>query len=635
METVIKKISLEPFYSRQKSTIPFVGYSSSESYPEFNWGKIAYGVNFPAMISSMGQSAAVSAYGNGIKKLGSMTFQEIMEMYHAAVNNRLEISEEPTTEEEEELEKYRSIIAFVDAHRIIDEPKPYFDPCCEPCPPQIVEPTYEIDGGNFYTKPYAYATVCLVQSANLIGAYTFATKDWVPGKRYFEGDKVIYDGKTFKLKKFEIGSMYSGSKSNCEGQPLMRVRYLSASSPEEFVDYGDEYEGLSYSVFDEFSVSSTQEMVDMGYIYAKIGSGDNWTYYIRPSWAGFNNVYDGRIYFDTLNDAMNPDSGFVMRGQYNTEHWEIDDKIISHGVYQVSTHNKNVHISAQQNRSIGFGNVTLTGLTWESKLVNFKRNTKTMTVGGEELPGKLLSVRTSPVLDLQYVVGTVKNVDTTGDIVIGDYLRLITVKDSNGSEKFRITDSVSGGNRDSLENHAGSIHEGDTGTIEFLYYIGCELEFDDAINNYKYSGGDKGVIYKDTYRYTIEKYPSASELEDYLKVENRTSSFLFMDIDYDSAKKPVIYENIDNYEDSVILSEVTATTKSVTEGGDSVSPNFQNADYIMEDYQLGISFVSNNNTNVYVDRGTATAFERHMRLSEVDTLDDLVNYGNGMFKLKE
>ena len=110
---------------------------------------------------------------------------------------------------------------------------------------------------------------------------------------------------------------------------------------------------------------------------------------------------------------------------------------------------------------------------------------------------------------------------------------------------------------------------------------------------------------------------------------------MFIDIDYANTKMPVVYENIDNYSDEVILSNVTATTKSMMEGGEPVSPDFQNAVYIMEDYQLGLAFVTNNNENVYVDRGNATAFERHMRLSEVDTLQDLENYGNGMFKMKE
>ena len=108
-----------------------------------------------------------------------------------------------------------------------------------------------------------------------------------------------------------------------------------------------------------------------------------------------------------------------------------------------------------------------------------------------------------------------------------------------------------------------------------------------------------------------------------------------MDIDYSSAKETVVYENIDNFQGDAILSKISVSGQSMTEGGDPVSPDFQNSPYFMEDYQLGLAFVANNNANVYIDRGNATAFERHMRLSEVDTLDDLVNYGNGMFKMKQ
>ena len=629
METVIKRISLEPFYSRQKSTIPFVGYTPGEDYPSLNWGKIAYGVDFPKMVGSGTQMQnAVNTYGIGIKKLKSMTFREIMDMYHDAVNSRVVVADEPTEAEQDEIDKYRAIVAFVDAHRIIDMPQPTFDPCCDPCPPQPVIPTYDIDDGNFYTVPYAFFNVCIVQSANLVGSYTFATKDWVPGKKYYEGDKVIYDGKTFKLKPFRQGTVFYGSKSNCEGRKLMQARYLTATNPADFAEmYGDEYEGLSDDPFKDFTVNDTSEMVDMGYIYAKIGRGDNWTYYIRPSWGGFNNRYDGKTYFDNLRNPMDPDAGFVMYGQYDTEHWAIDDKIVAHGVYEVTTHNKNVHIRTQQNRSIGFDDVMIPGIRSESKLVNFKRNTKTMTIGGFELPGKLLSTRSSQIMDLQYIVGTVKNVDTTGDVPIGDYLASISLYNTNGGLIHTITPG------ETLEDCGLSLSS--RGKIVFIYYIGAELVYDDDIYNYRYNGGSKGIVYKDTYDYTVSMYPNASQLEESMRVENRESGFMYVDIDYDSARDYVLYENLDNYRDWVILSDVTATTKSMTEGGDPVSPNFQNADYIMEDYQLGMSFVSNNNSNVYVDRGTATAFERHMRLSEVDTLQDLEDYGNGMFKLKE
>ena len=99
METVKKKISLDSFYSRQKSTIPFAGMELSHicqhcgeeyegeitgatwtctacgednttmanSYPGLNWGRVAYGVDF----TKMGDED-VRKYGNGIRWLGKI-----------------------------------------------------------------------------------------------------------------------------------------------------------------------------------------------------------------------------------------------------------------------------------------------------------------------------------------------------------------------------------------------------------------------------------------------------------------------------------------------------------------------------------------------------------------------------------
>lgn len=633
MEVIVKRLSLEPFYSRQKGTIPFVGYTASGLTPSLNWGKIAYGVDFPKLVSELGQPTAVNTYGMGVKKLGKMTFQELMDAYHSVRGYNLDFSDDLTEEEREEIEKLRTIVAFVESHMVIDEPKKPVDPCCNPCPKPEPVPEYDIDHGNYFIEPTMHVNLCMIQSANIMGAYTFATKEWVPGKRYFEGDKVIYDGKTYKLKPFNnrLIYLYTGSETNCEGHPLLKARYMTARSLDAFKEIDDCYDGLSEELFDGCVVSDTNEMVDMGYIYAKMGSGTNWTYFIRPSWGGYYNSEDGNTYFDELNQDRD---GFVMRGEYDTVHWEIAGTIVSHGAYNISTHDGDVHIGTEQNRSIGYNPVTMEGLRWESKLVNFKRNTKTVTQGGIELQGKLLSTRASQVMDLQYIVGTVKNVDTTGDVPIGDYLASVDVYDTDGNHVFQMTAGQD------LEDYAPQVvdleNDGRTGKIEFVYYVGAELAYDDTIENYTYDGGDKGIVYKDTYEYRAVLYPAAADIDnpDYI-IEGRTASFVYIDIDYESAKEPVVYENVDNYEDRVILSDVTATTKSMTAGGNTVSPDFQNADYFMEDYQLGLSFVANNNDNVYIDRGNATAFERHMRLSEVDTLQDLENYGNGMFKLKE
>lgn len=634
MEAISKVISLEPFYSRQKSVIPYLGMEQDGYNPSLNWGKIAYGVDFNKLSSSQ---EAVNKYGNGIKKLGVMMWPELMQWYHTAVNYLVSYTgAEPTPEEAEFIEKLRSVVQFVNDKRIIDEPEPYVDPCCVPCFTPSPDTVWDMDpAGDPYIPPYACVSICLVQSANIIGAYTFATKDWVAGKRYFAGDKVIYDGATYKLKEFtDCNATIDSTDRNCRGKATMPgVRFYSGTSISDFEQFG--YVGLSEELFDGFVVKTKSEIVDFGYIYAKlIYNAGTYTYFIRPSWGGHPNSLDGTIYFDTLINDMNPSEGFVVRGEFETEHWKVADKITSYGSYSVGGCEKDVHIKdADQERNIGFGYITMDKITSESKLVNFKRNTKSKTYDGDELPGKFVSESTSEILDLQYIVGTIKNIDTTGEKVIGDVLYKIEL-DIDDGPTISLEANYSASHPPYLENTSIASYVGYNGKIRFEYYIGAELEKqdpDDVDSEYIYNGGEKNIQYLDTYNFTIEEDYADRDIDG----QRTTKHYIYVDINYRDSLCDVVYENIFGYQDRVTLSPVTARTQSMTEGGSPVSPNFQNADYFMEDYQLGMSFVANNNENVYIDRGSATAFERHLRLSEVDTLEDLVNYGNGMFKMKE
>lgn len=835
METVKKKISLDSFYSRQKSTIPFAGMELSHicqhcgeeyegeitgatwtctacgednttmanSYPGLNWGRVAYGVDF----TKMGDED-VRKYGNGIRWLGKMTFQELMKEYHRVKNNEVLYEEL----EDVEVEKLRSIVAFVDDKKVIDEPTPPTDPCCDPCGIPSPVPTEEMElPFDPYVEPIAAVDLCLVQNANIIGAYTFATKDWVQGKRYFSGDKVIYDGKTFKLKEFDDTVLLSGSTTNCQGLPCMTAGFYVEDEISAFTKYDNVYNGLSEALFKEFIVSRESEIVDMGYIYAKMPKedGSGYTYYVRPSWGGYNNIYDGNLYFDTLLTPYEPERGFHMIGDYETDHWAVDDVIVSHGVYKVSQCEDGISIETEQNRDIGFGTNVMTGLNWESKLVNFKRNQKSVDVNGVELPGRF-NGKEFTTLDLQYLIGTVKNVDTTGEVPIGDYLADIQVipdrqglisiyheeekqEENTGRTRSGTTYTYTSYtynittrwelNPDELDEFIGSIEkdgnsfiiynewseeifvsprdivdneyliyisiggtpiidyeidDGDTiideervkltpgkrtrqgfnvvgikdggtscngegftiqptgstisnyydiiadkllldypdcsgcpypdriilqdletyeklvknwassgdtldggerGTIKFKYFIGAELELEKNEEGeveedapYIYNGGERRIIYMDSYRY-VARYDTAQMYNEDDEVITR--EYVYLDIDYSSKERTITYENLYGFEAPAIISDITASTSTMLEGGEPVSTDFQNADYIMEDYQLGISFVSNNNDNVYVDRGNATAFERHMRLSEVDTMEDLENMGNGMFRMKE
>lgn len=53
------------------------------------------------------------------------------------------------------------------------------------------------------------------------------------------------------------------------------------------------------------------------------------------------------------------------------------------------------------------------------------------------------------------------------------------------------------------------------------------------------------------------------------------------------------------------------------------------------DYQIGISTPQNVNSDIYIDRGIHKAFDKHIRLQEINTMEALENYSNGLFKITE
>ena len=54
---------------------------------------------------------------------------------------------------------------------------------------------------------------------------------------------------------------------------------------------------------------------------------------------------------------------------------------------------------------------------------------------------------------------------------------------------------------------------------------------------------------------------------------------------------------------------------------------------IREEYKLGSSSLSNIDVDVNIDRGTARAFDQHIKLLEVNSLESLEQYGNGYFNI--
>ena len=54
------------------------------------------------------------------------------------------------------------------------------------------------------------------------------------------------------------------------------------------------------------------------------------------------------------------------------------------------------------------------------------------------------------------------------------------------------------------------------------------------------------------------------------------------------------------------------------------------------DYYNGISYIPNTNVDVFIDRGSTAAMEKHIKLGEVKTLDDMLLYQNqSFFKIED
>ena len=61
--------------------------------------------------------------------------------------------------------------------------------------------------------------------------------------------------------------------------------------------------------------------------------------------------------------------------------------------------------------------------------------------------------------------------------------------------------------------------------------------------------------------------------------------------------------------------------------------NFISTPIIKREIYLGSSSKENRNIDIYIDRGNGAAFEKHLKLGEISTFNDLLQYGNGYFNI--
>lgn len=85
-----------------------------------------------------------------------------------------------------------------------------------------------------------------------------------------------------------------------------------------------------------------------------------------------------------------------------------------------------------------------------------------------------------------------------------------------------------------------------------------------------------------------------------------------------------------NYSDINKLSSTISFVSSGMTSNNSIATPKMKLDYL-----IGVINEPKINIDVFIDRGSNSSFERHMKLGDIKSFDDLESYGNGYYKIKE
>jgi hypothetical protein len=208
---------------------------------------------------------------------------------------------------------------------------------------------------------------------------------------------------------------------------------------------------------------------------------------------------------------------------------------------------------------------------------------------------------------------------------------------------------------------ATTLFDGDDIYCDITYYIGATLsrESGETTNtNFKLAYADDptynyGVEYKETVKFIKENR------EYYLKKQiKKQIPTTFNSVSGHSVSYPIyvykLEQELHEVEGDVyntyfqsplakFKTEINLITK-VNEELDSNFSNYKDMDKynnihvsptFKEEYMLGISSLENIDSDIYIERGINAAFEKHLKLGEITSMEALEQYSNGYFKIME
>jgi hypothetical protein len=153
------------------------------------------------------------------------------------------------------------------------------------------------------------------------------------------------------------------------------------------------------------------------------------------------------------------------------------------------------------------------------------------------------------------------------------------------------------------------------------YVIGGELEIDaNSDGNYTYISG--GVQYIDDVELT----------------EKIAYYYLSEDVNYPIKTYEMVYDlngyDLEEYNEKRVIAKMSKFSTVIDEG--CIDETFIASPLVKQDYSFGISTDMYKKSDVYIERGMATAQDKHLMFSEINSIDDLEHYkGGGFFQIIE
>ena len=373
-------------------------------------------------------------------------------------------------------------------------------------------------------------------------------------------------------------------------------------------------------------------------------------------------INGNKIYFDENYNVIVPyKDGNEIKYEINEQVLGSKiDNILSNGSSGVTYCVSDDVLYVHQNDYVIYDNTLLSGNT-ESKLSCFLSANLEVDNIGNKLPGLLQkSKKDEPWLTLPYKPKTIvhitretdvdaeteieadADVETSVDVegkevekVWCDYLESITFyySDSFGNrlvEKVYDDDLDISSIESDLKKLLSMSTSGDTfGSehflvsdlkCEFKYHMGCIINREknaNGIYDYSIEGGNSGVTY----------YDNVTLIKKQCEFHLNNSSFYMMNY-YD-----MIFETKNYTDDTYGYNVIVPIAKFICNMNTFDNDNYVSFPLIREEYKLGSSSHEKIESDIYINRGTARAFDNHIKLMEVRSLESLEQYGNGYFKI--